>query len=113
MKDIVLKPRISEKAYATSQAGNVYVFSVPITANKHTVAQAVSSQYGVAVEKVNILVAKGKTMQSYRKRSRAVQGQRAATKKAYVTLKGDVKLPIFETEEKKEAKPAKKAKETK
>lgn len=112
MKDMILKPRVSEKAYAVSQEGGVYVFAVPSTANKQTVAQAVAAQYNVEVEKVNILVAKGKTVRSYRKRSRAVQGQRTNMKKAYVTLKAGSKLPIFESEE-KETKPSKKAKEAK
>lgn len=99
MRDIVLKPRLSEKAYGVSQASSVYVFTVPLTANKHTVARAVATQYGVTVESVNVLVVKGKAVRSYRKRSRAVSGKRANLKKAYVTLKSGESLPIFESEE--------------
>lgn len=115
MKDIVLKPRLSEKAYGVSQVSPVYVFTVPLTANKHTVARAVASQYGVTVEAVNVLVVKGKAVRSYRKRSRAVSGQRANLKKAYVTLKSGDSLPIFESEETAKETKSKKttAKETK
>lgn len=114
MKDVTLKPRVSEKAYAMSQTGSVYVFVVPTSANKHTVAQAVESQFGVTVEAVNIVVAKGKAISSYRKRSRAIAGRRATTKKAYVTLKKGDSIAIFTSDEADDAKKTKaKAKETK
>lgn len=115
MKNITLKPRVSEKAYAMSQAGSVYVFVVPTSANKNTVAQAVASQFSVTVEAVNIVVSKGKAISSYRKRSRAIAGKRATTKKAYVTLKKGDTIAVFASDEADDAKKtkAKKAKETK
>jgi large subunit ribosomal protein L23 len=115
MNDIVLKPRISEKAYGLSQKGHVYVFDVPLTANKLTVAQAVASQFTVAVDSVNIVVMKGKAVRSYRKRSKAINGKRNNLKKAYVTLQEGNSIPIFESDEPKTSKKAsaKKDKETK
>lgn len=105
--NLTLKPRMSEKAYAQSQNG-VYVFMVPLRANKQTIADAVQAQFKVTVERINIVVAKGKVVRSYRKRSRGVAGQRADQKKAYVTLKAGDKLAIFESPEDTK-KPAKKA----
>ena len=37
----VLKPRLSEKAYATSQATNTFALDVPAELNKHEIAAAV------------------------------------------------------------------------
>jgi large subunit ribosomal protein L23 len=97
MKDIIITPRVSEKAYGMSQAEGVktYILEVPISANKHTVARAVSAQFDVTVMSVRTTTLKGKTKQSYRKGGRPQTGQRSDIKKAYVTLKtGDV-LPLF------------------
>jgi large subunit ribosomal protein L23 len=103
-KSIILIPRMSEKAYATSQSLNTYVFDVPKEANKHTVAQAVSVQFNVSVASVNIANVNGKTKRSYRKRGRAVTGRQSDTKKAYVTLKQGDTLPLFAAVEESEAK---------
>jgi large subunit ribosomal protein L23 len=106
-KAIVLKPRISEKTYALSEVRNTYTFEVPGDANKHSVARAVTAQFEVTVEKVAIMVVKGKVKRTVRKGGRAVNGRRSDVKKAYVTLKQGDTLPIFATEE--EETPKKKA----
>ncbi len=118
MKTMTLKPRMSEKAYDLSQVNNVYVFTVPTTANKQTVAQAVASQFNVTVETVNIVVQKGKQVRTIRlgnRRARPSMGQRSDLKKAYVTLKQGDHIPIFDSEEetKSDDKKTKKAKGTK
>lgn len=123
MKDVILKPRISEKAYDMSQREGVktYVFEVPGDANKHSVARAINAQYEVIVTTVRILNVKGKAKQSYQKGSRPITGKRSDIKKAYVTLAEGQALPLFveeskeqEKQAKAEAKAAKKAaKETK
>lgn len=101
-KTMALKPRLSEKAYAQSLEQNTFVFGVPITANKLTVASAVAAQFEVTVEEVRIVVVKGKTKQSYRKGRRPVAGKRADVKKAYVRLKAGDTINIFgEPEDKK------------
>lgn len=109
MKDLIMIPRVSEKAYAMSQRDNVktYVFEVPVAANKHTVARSVTMQYDVVVTSVRTTTAKGKVKQSYRKGGRPLTGVRSDVKKAYVTLRqGDV-LPLFIEEQKEEEKQAK------
>ncbi len=114
-KFMVLKPRISEKTYMMSEATRTYVVEVPGDANKDTVAKAVTAQFGVTVETVNIIVVKGKAKRTIRKGGRPTQGRRSDFKKAYVTLKEGDKLPFFAEpeEEKKDKKSAKKEKETK
>lgn len=102
-KAIALKPRMSEKAYGVSQAG-VYVFDVPKSANKHTIARAVSAQYSVTVATVAVATVKGKAKRTVRKSGRSVTGRQSDSKKAYVTLKKGDKLPIFDAIEAEQAK---------
>lgn len=106
MKDLILKPRVSEKAYGLSQAPGIktYVFEVPVDTNKHSVARAVSSQYDVTVTSVRTVTVKGKVKQIYRKGRRPVAGVRSDIKKAYVTLKDGDSLPLFVEEAAEEAK---------
>jgi large subunit ribosomal protein L23 len=94
-KSIVLKPRVSEKAYALSETRNTYVFDVPADINKHTIADAVKAQYEVGVTNVRITNIPGKAKKAYRKRTRGIDVKRSDIRKAYVTLKEGDKLPIF------------------
>jgi large subunit ribosomal protein L23 len=94
-KFMTLKPRVSEKTYMLSETRRTYVVVVPGDANKDTVAKAMAAQFGVTVEGVNIIVAKGKPKRTMRKGGRPTQGRRSDFKKAYVTLKEGDKLPFF------------------
>jgi large subunit ribosomal protein L23 len=103
-KQLTLKPRLSEKAFAQSQ-GNTYVFVVPGDANKHSVARAVEAQFDVKVADVNVLVLKGKSKRTVSKGGRRVaKGSTSDIKKAYVTLAEGNSLPIFAAEEEAEVK---------
>ena len=93
-REVVLKPRLSEKSYGLSDSG-VYVFEVPLTANKLTIARGVEQQYGVTVENVRTVIAKGKTKRIVRKRQRPSLGRRSDVKKAYVTLKTGDRIAVF------------------
>lgn len=108
-KTLVLKPRVSEKAYGLSQARNTYVFDVPKNANKQTIAQAVAVQFGVTVQTVNIVNLKGKAKRTVRKGGRPIAGRQKDTKKAYVLLAEGDSLPIYASQE-EDAKPAKEKK---
>ena len=109
---VPLKPRMSEKTYASSQATNTFVFDVPTSINKNEIANAVSHQFKVSVINVRTTIIKGKVKRTVRKGGRSVSGSRSSIKKAYVTLKEDDSIPVFaaiEEQEKKEAKAAEKA----
>lgn len=96
-KTMILKPRMSEKAFGHSQALNTYVFVVPTDATKHTVARAVAAQYEVEVVHVNILNVKGKTKRTVaRGGRRSIKGTQNAIRKAYVTLAEGNSLPVFD-----------------
>lgn len=89
---LTLVPRISEKAIALADRG-VYVFEVPVRANKIEVAKAVSEAFKVEVTDVNIIITKGKpTSRRYGKRP----GSRVDLKKALVTVKKGQKITLFE-----------------
>lgn len=94
MTEMILKPRISEKAIGLAETGT-YVFDVPTSTNKIEVAKAVEKAFKVHVENVNIMVAKGKKVH-WRTKGKRVPGRRADVKKAFVTLKKGEKLTLFE-----------------
>lgn len=112
MSELILRPRVSEKAYGMSKDGR-YVFIVPRSASKQSVASAVASQFGVTVENVNVSTTAGKVKRSFKKGGRFVKGQRSDIRKAYVTLKSGDQIPIFAAVEEAEKEAAKEAKKEK
>jgi large subunit ribosomal protein L23 len=97
--NLIITPRVSEKAYGQAGSLNTYVFVVPLSANKIEVKKAVETQYEVNVTKVNIVLIDGKSKKSYTKRGRTIKGQRADIKKAYVTIKQGQTIPVFASQE--------------
>ena len=97
-KSVVLKPRVSEKAYGLSEERNTYVFDVSDSLNKFQIADAVKAQYEVDVEDVRLANVPGKSKRNYRGRSKFTRGKRSDIRKAYVRLAKDHKLPLFNTE---------------
>lgn len=109
----LLKPRLSEKAYATAQASNTFVIDVPSELNKHEIAATVEKQFEVKVKHVRTVSRKGKVkrvMNTTGKRYANRQGSQSDIKKAYITLQAGSHLPFFEAEE-AEAKEAAKVEE--
>lgn len=90
MSNMLLKPRISEKAIMLAEKGT-YVFEVPSSANKVEVTKAVQAAFKVEVTNVNIIIAKGKI-----KRFKKLLGRQNDTKKALVTLKKGQSIALFE-----------------
>lgn len=108
----ILKPRLSEKAYATAQATNTFVIDVPAELNKAEITAAVEKQFAVSIQSVRVVNRKGKAkriMNTTGKRSSNRQGVQSDIKKAYVTLKAGSHLPFFEAEEKEAAEAVKAA----
>jgi len=87
---VLVKPMITEKA-AHLGTENKYVFMVSIDANKIEVAKAITSVYGVKVEKVNLIRQQGKAVVRGR-----VKGKRKDFKKAIVTLSKGSTISIYE-----------------
>ena len=92
-RDIILAPVVSEKSYALMEQ-DVYTFQVHTDASKPEIHDAIEAIWGVKVLKVNTLNRRGK----YRRtRNTNLLGQRAATKRAIVTLAPGSKIPWFES----------------
>lgn len=105
-KLVVLKPRMSEKAYGMSQdKGTTYVFMVDKGANKLSVADAVAKQFEVEVTGVTMANVNGKAKRTFvNRRGKFIRGNRSGIKKAFVTLKEGQSLPIFDAVEEAEEK---------
>lgn len=112
----LLKPRLSEKAFAVSQASNTFVIDVPAELNKHEIAASVEKQFEVTVAHVRIATRKGKVkriMNTTGKRTSNRKGRQSDIKKAYITLAAGSHLPFFEAEEKEAAEAVKEAEKAK
>ena len=88
-RDIILKPLLSEKSYATIK-DKKYTFVVAKDANKIEIAKEIEKKFDVQVAKVNTANYHGKL-----KRMGRSQGYASDWKKAIVTLKKDSKSIQF------------------
>lgn len=102
---VLVTPVTTEKAYGLSQK-NIYVFNVPLQANKNEITDAIKAQYGVEVKSIKTLVQQGKAVRFSRGKNRYPgTTKRVDSKKAYVTLAEGSSIAVFEQpEEPKETK---------
>lgn len=101
---ILVTPVTTEKAYGLSQK-NVYVFNVPVDANKQAILSTVEAEYGVKVVAIKTLVQSGKAIRFSRGKNRYPgTTNRSNSKKAYVTLAAGSSLNIFEQPAEEEKK---------
>ena len=104
LSTILVTPVTTEKAYGLSQK-NIYVFSVPLAANKNEIVDAVEAQYDVKVNAIKTLVQNGKAVRFSRGKNRYPgTTSRSDSKKAYVTLAAGSSLAIFEQPAEEETK---------
>lgn len=87
---VLIAPVVSEKSYERI-ADREYTFKVHKDAHKTQVRQAVEEQFGVKVERVNILKVQAKP-----KRRGLIKGTRPGWKKAVVKLREGESIQIFE-----------------
>ncbi len=93
---ILVTPVTTEKAYGQSQK-NIYVFSVPKTANKQQIKAAVQTQYDVTIVAIKTLVQSGKAIRFSRGKNKYPgTTKRTDSKKAYVTLAAGNSINVFE-----------------
>ena len=93
LMNIIVSPRVSEKATVKADTENQHVFAVLKDANKLEVKKAVEKMFEVKVEEVRILNVSGKLKRVGRK-----YGKTKDWKKAYVRLKEGVDISYGETE---------------
>ena len=87
--DVILKPVVSEKSYASSDRGQ-YTFVVAPGANKVQIKQAIEDIFKVKVTNVNTLKRTGKLQ-----RTRTGFGQRVSQKRAIITVAEGQSIDIF------------------
>jgi len=83
--DIVKGPVITDKAYKLNSKLNQLVIQVHVAANKSLVREALEKLFDVKIEKVRIIIRKGKRRMGGKNKKRVIIG--ATQKKAIVTLK--------------------------
>lgn len=88
--EILLRPRLSEKASAMAEERSLVVFEVPTDANKTEIKNAVQSRFAVEVASVRTMIVRGKI----KRRGRFI-GKRSNWKKAIVTLAEGQELDLF------------------
>jgi ribosomal protein L23 len=104
MSTILVTPVTTEKAYGQSQK-NIYVFNVPVKANKNEILDAIEAQYGVKIAAIKTLIQSGKAIRFSRGKNKFPgKTTRSDSKKAYVTLAAGSSLAIFEQSAQEETK---------
>lgn len=99
MTHISIIPRATEKTYAQSLSKNVYVFNVPLKANKQQIVAAVETQFNVKVTNIKTLVQDGKAVRFSRGKNRYPgKTTRKDFKKAYVTLAEGDSIKVFDVQ---------------
>lgn len=85
MKQILIKPLVTEKMSAQTDKLGKYGFIVNVDANKIEITQAIEKAYGVKVEKINTLRYDGKRKFRYTTKG-IIEGRAPGYKKAIVSL---------------------------
>ena len=94
MKQILIKPIISEKAEILSGSEGQYSFVVNKRANKVEIRKAVEEMYSVSVSSVNTLVMPGKS-KTRNTKSGVLKGRSSSYKKAIVKLANGEEIDFF------------------
>jgi len=95
MKDVIVKPLITEKmTTVTEKRSNCYGFVVVKSATKDEIKKAVENLYSVDVVSVNTMIYSGKNKTRGTRRG-FIQGKTVAFKKAIVTLKSDQVIDFY------------------
>lgn len=93
--EVLIRPRVTEKANAQMEKSNRYTFVVDKRANKEEIKVAVEEFYNVKVAKVNTSNTPAKTKSRYTKTG-FVSGRKQGFKKAIVTLVDGDMIDLFE-----------------
>ncbi len=94
MKNVLIRPIITEKMNDLNEKHSQYGFIVDVNANKIEIAKAIKNKFEVDVVKVNTIKNKGKTKSQYTKKG-YFQGKTAKFKKAIITLKEGQTIDMF------------------
>jgi len=90
-RDVIINPIITEKSTIAKESNNIYAFEINPKYNKNEIKEAVEKLFDVNVLDVNIVRIRGKV-----KRTRGILGRRKNRKKAYVKIKENQRIELFE-----------------
>ena len=93
MKQLIKKPLITEKVAALNEKGK-YGFVVAMKSNKVEIKKAIEKLYGVKVEEINTMIARGKT-KSKQSKSGVLSGRTNSYKKAIVKVAEGEVIDIY------------------
>ncbi len=93
-KQIIIRPVVTEKSEKLSTKRNQYTFLVARDSNKVEISKAIEKMYNVSVEAVNTSVMPGKP-KTRNTRNAVLKGQKAAYKKAVISLKAGEEINIY------------------
>ena len=94
MKNIIIKPYITEKTEQLSEKLNRHTFIVHKKANKIEIKKAIEEMYGVPVVSVNTIIMPART-KNRMTRSGVIKGRKASYKKAIITIPDGEELDIY------------------
>jgi len=94
MRNVLIRPLITEKMTEISESEGKYGFVVDYHANKIQIARAIKEKFEVDVESINTIKHKGKMRTQFTKRGRFT-GKTPRFKKAIVKLKEGQTIDIF------------------
>jgi large subunit ribosomal protein L23 len=91
MKDVLVRPIVTEKSATGLGSENTYAFEVSVASTKIDVRRAIEQFYGVKVASVRTMVMRGKVKRFGRR-----VAKRSNWKKAYVTLAAGQTINVYE-----------------
>lgn len=94
MRDILIKPIITEKATKLSEKKAQYAFVVAKDSNKVQIKAAVEKMFGVNVKGVSTSITPGKLKNKFTKKG-VIAGRKPSSKKAYVTLAAGESIDFY------------------
>lgn len=94
IKQIILKPILSEKSEVLSDKRNKYTFVVARNANKIQIAKEIERLYDVEVTAVNTMIIPGK-IKAKSTRTGMIKSRQSAYKKAIVSVADGQELDLY------------------
>jgi large subunit ribosomal protein L23 len=94
MKQILIRPLVTEKMSAITDKQGKYGFIVNRDANKIEIKQAVEKNYGVTVVKVNTINVDGKRKFRYTAKG-IIEGRSQSYKKALISLQAGETIDFY------------------
>lgn len=94
MRNVLIKPLITEKMNDLTEIEGKYGFIVDINANKIEISKALKSKFNVEVKAINTIKYKGKIKSQFTKKGR-FEGKTPGYKKVIITLKEGQTIDMF------------------